>query len=143
MGFADWFSFKSPEQRAREEREYANWAFPYGQEQKETVLSILKELLPEENNKTAMAIFLIGREGYKGSAHADPVAVAERTREDKLCRTVFVLRPHLSGRNRRFLSRYVALIEADGSVDEGLEYPSVEQLCRNAQELEPLLRDLL
>ena len=32
---ADWFTFKTAKQREREERNYARWAFPYGEAQKE------------------------------------------------------------------------------------------------------------
>ena len=34
MGFSEWFTFKTAKQRAREEKMFAKWAFPYGDAQK-------------------------------------------------------------------------------------------------------------
>ena len=79
MGISDWFSFKSPEQRERERREYERWAFPHGQKQKDMISEILKELLSEENVQTAMVVYLIGREGYCGGVYSDPEQIEKRT----------------------------------------------------------------
>ena len=141
--FSNWFSLKSPEQRAKEMREYERWAFPFGQAQREMIFDILKELLPEEDPKMAMTVYLTGREGYRGSVYADPEEIALRTEEEKLRRTVKAVAPHLPNRkSKKFLSRYVALIAADGKMGENLSYPSVEQLRKTAEELEPVLARL-
>ena len=76
---AEWFTFKSAKQRAREEKQFARWAFPYGEAQKEKVLELICQLLPKEDPKAAMAVFLMGREALRGSFKDDPEDLAERT----------------------------------------------------------------
>jgi len=71
MGFGEWFTFKSAKQRAREEKQFARWAFPYGEAQKEKIAAIIKDLLPKEDPRSAMAVFLMGRQAYRGSFKDD------------------------------------------------------------------------
>ncbi len=140
MGFSDWFSFKSKAEREREQRAYDRWAFPYGDAQKQKVMDIVRQLLPEEDVKAAMAVYLMGREGYQGSVREDDEVKSARTEERKLERTVYMLGNHLPGRYRKLMSRYIALIQADAAVDETLNYPSVEKLREKAKELDVILR---
>ena len=58
---ASWFTFKSAKQREREQREYARWAFPYGEAQKEKLTQLIRELLPKEDIRAALSVFLMGR----------------------------------------------------------------------------------
>ncbi len=136
MGFADWFTMKSARQREIEQKKYARWAYPYGEPQKEKLLSIMKELLPEEKGKMVMAIYLLGKEGYVGSYAEDREFMPERTQQEKIARAVVKMNPFLTGRMRPRMYRYLALIMADTQVDESLNYPTVEQLRRQAEELE-------
>ena len=134
-GIADWFMFKSAKQRAREEKQFARWAFPYGEAQKEKIAVIIRQLLPKEDPKTGMAIFLMGREALRGSFQDDPEDLAERTEEDKMAALDLILERQLFGQYRKFLPYYKALILADLDVDETLNYPSVEELRRRAEEM--------
>lgn len=134
-GIADWFSFKSPKQRAKEQKQYDRWAFPYGQEQKEKVLSLVKELLPKEDPKAAVAVFLMGRQAYRGSFKDDEEDLAERTEADKMAALDYTLKTQLFGRYKKFIPYYKVLVLADSQVNETLNYPSVEELRRRAEEL--------
>ena len=134
-GIADWFSFKSPKQRAKEQKQYDRWAFPYGQEQKEKLLNLVKELLPKEDPKAAVAVFLMGRQAYRGSFKDDAEDLAERTEADKLASLDYILKTQLFGRYKKFIPYYKVLVLADAEVDETLNYPSVEELRRRAEEL--------
>ena len=134
-GIADWFTFKSAKQRAREEKQFARWAFPYGDAQKEKVLELIRQLLPKEDPKAALAVFLMGREALRGSFKDDPEDLAERTEEDKMAALDLILERQLFGQYRKFLPYYKALILADLDVDETLNYPSVEELRRRAEEM--------
>ena len=84
MGFGEWFTFKTAKQRAREEKMFARWAFPYGDAQKEKVSQIIRELMPKEDPRSGLAVFLMGRQAYRGSFKDDPEDLAERTEEDKM-----------------------------------------------------------
>lgn len=132
---ADWFTFKTAKQRAREEKQFARWAFPYGDAQKEKILQIIKELLPKEDPKAALSVFLMGREAYRGSFRDDPEDLAERTQENQMKALDQILTNQLFGRYKKFIPYYKALILADLDVDETLNYPSVEELRRRAEEL--------
>lgn len=132
---AEWFTFKSAKQRAREEKQFARWAFPYGEAQKAKVAELLHQLLPKEDAKVAMAVFLLGREALRGSFKDDPEDLAERTEKNKMDALDRALQTQLFGRYKIFIPYYKALILADERVDETLNYPSVEELRRRAEEL--------
>ena len=134
-GIADWFSFKSPKQREREQKQFARWAFPYGDAQKEKLIELVKELLPKEDPKAAMAVFLMGRQAYRGSFKDDEEDLAERSEERKLRALDYTLKEQLFGRYKKYIPYYKALVLADDKVDETLNYPSVEELRRMAEEL--------
>lgn len=132
---ADWFTFKTAKQRARDERNYARWAFPYGDAQREKLDSLIRELMPKEDPKAAMSVFLMGREAYRGSFRDDPEDLAERTEQNKMKALDRTLESQLFGRYKKFIPYYKALVLADLGVDETLQYPSVEELRRSAEEL--------
>ena len=131
----DWFMFKSPKQRAREEKKFAKWAFPYGDAQREKIAALLRELMPKEDPKVAMAVFLLGRQAYRGSCHDDPEDLEERSESQKMAALDRQLESQLFGRYKRFLPYYKAMVLADLDVDETLNYPSAEELRRRAEEL--------
>ena len=132
---AEWFTFKTAKQRARDERNYARWAFPYGDAQREKIMALIVELLPKEDPKAALSIFLMGRQAYRGSFRDDPEDLAERTEQDKMAALDQILQTQLFGRYKKFIPYYKVLILADLAVDETLNYPSVEELRRRAEEL--------
>ena len=132
---AEWFTFKSAKQRAREEKQFARWAFPYGEAQKEKVLELIRQLLPKEDPKAAMAVFLMGREALRVSFKDDPEDLAERTEQNKMNALDATLATQLFGRYKKFIPYYKALILADLEVDETLNYPSVEELRRRAEKM--------
>ena len=135
MGFSEWFTFKTAKQRAREEKMFAKWAFPYGDAQKEKVTQIIRELMPKEDPKTGLALFLMGRQAYRGSFKDDPEDLAERTDEDKMAALDRTLESQLFGQYKKFLPYYKVLVLADVDVDESLNYPSVEELRARAEAL--------
>ena len=131
----DLFAIKTPKQRERDAKKYDRWAFPYGEAQRQKVIELLKELLPKEEAKAALAVYLMGREAYRGSFRDDPEDLAERTEERKLRALDYQLETQLFGRYKKFIPYYKALVLADAEVDETLNYPSAEQLRRRAEEL--------
>lgn len=132
-GIADWFTFKTAKQRARDEKNFARWAFPYGDAQKEKILQIIRELLPKEDPKAALSVFLMGRQAYRGSFRDDPEDLAERTQQDQMDALDQILRNQLFGRYKKYIPYYKVLVLADHNVDETLNYPSVEELRRQAE----------
>jgi len=132
---ADWFTFKTPKQRARDERNYARWAFPYGDAQKEKITQLIRELMPKEDPRAGLSVFLMGRQAYRGSFRDDPEDLAERTSQEQMGALDQILETQLFGRYKKYIPYYKALVLADLSVNETLNYPSVEELRRQAEEL--------
>ena len=132
---ADWFMFKSAKQRARDERNFARWAFPYGEAQKEKITQLIRELMPKEDPKAALSVFLMGRQAYRGSFRDDPEDLAERTKQDQMDALDAVLANQLFGRYKKFIPYYKVLVLADLEVDENLNYPSAEELRRRVEEM--------
>ena len=132
---ADWFTFKSAKQRARDERNFARWAFPYGEAQKERIIQLIRELMPKEDPKAALSVFLMGRQAYRGSFRDDPEDLAERTKQDQMDALDAVLANQLFGRYKKFIPYYKVLVLADLEVDETLNYPSADELRRRVEEM--------
>ena len=132
---ADWFTFKSAKQRARDERNFARWAFPYGDVQKERIVQLIRELMPKEDPKAALSVFLMGRQAYRGSFRDDPEDLAERTAADQMAALDAILASQLFGRYKKFIPYYKVLVLADLDVDERLEYPTAEELRSRAENL--------
>ena len=132
---ADWFTFKSAKQRARDERNFARWAFPYGEAQKEKIIQLIRELMPKEDPKAALSVFLMGRQAYRGSFRDDPEDLAERTKQDQMDALDAILANQLFGRYKKFIPYYKVLVFADLEVDETLNYPSADELRRRVEEM--------
>ena len=126
-----WLTFKSKKQQEREEKEYARWAFPYGELQQSMIRSLLAELFPKRDQSIAMANYLTAREIFLdryGDFEEDPDF-------DPVVKT----KAHLI-RNRALVPReditlYLVLLAADAAVDETLAYPTAAELRRKAEEL--------
>ena len=132
---ADWFTFKTAKQRERDERNYARWAFPYGDAQKEMLLQLIRELMPKEDPRAALSVFLMGRQAYRGSFRDDPEDLAERTSQDQMNALDAVLANQLFGKYKKFIPYYKVLVLADLDVDETLNYPTAEELRRRVEEM--------
>ena len=138
--FSDWLGLKSRQQRKEEARKYDLWAFPYGPEQKKTVIRLLQGLIPEEKPKMALMIYLAGKQGYLGSDPIKDKPPRECSQEKRIYYARWAMENMLRGRYKKQMSRYMALIIADQQVDQFLQYPSIEALQQAARELEPQLK---
>ncbi len=135
MGVMDWFVIKSREERAADERRYKRFAFPYGEAQRKEIERLISGLMPSEPSDTAMAVYLMGREGYLGSYKMDEEDRAARSEEEKRAGCIRILKRQLQGRHKKLLPYYMALILADADIDEELRYPDEEELRKRAEEL--------
>lgn len=132
----EWLGFKSARQRALEAKRYDRWAFPYGDAQKEKIIALLGELLPEEKSKMALLIYLQGKQGYTGGNAAEGKPPRKCSDEKRIYYAQWAMETTLRGKLRKRMPRYLALIIADQKVDASLAYPSVEELRQKAEELE-------
>ena len=137
MSLMEFFAIKTPRQRREEERIYGLWAFPYGETQKEKVGDLLKALLPGEDKGMALAIYLMGREGYRND---NPLKEPAEPAGDPLAAAAGALRSVLPRNLRSQIPLYLALIQADAKIDENLGYPAAETLRETAATLQPYIK---
>ena len=127
MGLREFFTIKSRKQKEQEQLQYNQWAFPYGPEQAQVVAQLLDQLLPEEKG-LCVAIYLMGKEAW----HADP----DREAEDKLEAAFDAMVPHLTGKKKVRIWRYLAALEADAQAQEFDDYPDADTLRLRAEALQ-------
>jgi len=134
LGDFSLFQFKSKEQREREAAEYETWAFPYGEKQKKTLTSLLKELRPKDKEQLMLISFLTCKELFEA-------AVKETDSETDAIRC-FIAK---AGKYKQIirkndLSMYIAAVIADATVDENCEYPTADELRGRMQEMEEIIK---
>ena len=95
----------------------------------------VRELMPKEDPKAALSVFLMGRQAYRGSFRDDPEDLAERTKQDQMDALDAILANQLFGRYKKFIPYYKVLVLADLEVDETLNYPSADELRRRVEEM--------
>ena len=137
--FADWISIKTPAQRAKEAQRYDRWAFPYGQNQREKIEQLLAQLLPEEDSKIAMMLFLQGKQAYTGEEPIWGDGPRECSDRERIAYAIRGMEENLRGKKRIRIARFLALIIADQQIDETLNYPTKEELLALADTLEQYL----
>ena len=125
------FRFRSKKQQEKEMREYAAWAFPYGQAQRERIANLLSQLVPKEDAAIAMVIFLTGKEAFC-DREGDWEEGVER---NPLLDAADALRRSGMRVNKQHVPLYLALILADSQVDEELRYPEAGELLDMARKL--------
>jgi len=124
------FQFKSRDQREKEEREYALWAFPYGDLQRENLTALMRELKPKESMPICIASFLTCKEIYESTLGKS------ETREDTIYKMLNVIKSYDQLIKTKEMPMYLALVLADEDVDENCEYPSADEITASIQKLE-------
>ena len=137
--FSEWFGMKSAKQKAEEARLYERWAFPYGLPQRQKLEVILKELIPEEDSKIAMMLFLQGKQAYTGEDPLEGKGPRHCSEKTRIAYAIRAMEENLRGKMRPRIARFLALIIADQQIDETLDYPTEEQLLALAATLEQYL----
>ena len=126
------FNFKSKKQREKEEREYAAWAFPNGELQRERLAGLMRELKPRESPQLMMFSFLTCKELYKNQFEE------AKSHEDAISRFLGSAKNYKQLIRRDDLCMYLALVLADADIDEKCEYPGADEIRTRASELEEL-----
>ena len=126
------FQMKSKRQREKEAQEYAAWAFPYGELQRENLTALTKELMPKESSPLVLASFLTCKELFES------VLENSETRENAVDKMINVLGGYSQLIRRDEMPTYLALVLADADIDEKCEYPSVDEVRASIQELTDL-----
>ncbi len=125
LGDFNLFIWKSKEQVKKEEEEYASWAFPYGQEQREKLVKLMLEVFPKETEQTTLIPFLTCKELYAKlckSPDLSDYAIEKLMEMQKYKRLI----------KKKDMPYYIALVVADAKIDENLDYPDAEEIRKMA-----------
>lgn len=109
-------NFKSKEERERDYQNYFNKIFPYGESQKQKVENILGELVNKKEQNELMMHYILIKEAMIDTEE-DYETIAKRIEKKRIVK----LTPELK-------ECICILINVDLAIDEGLDYPSVEEL---------------
>lgn len=133
LGDIQWLQWKSKKTQTRDEEEYAEWAFPHGDEQKEKIFEILSEIMPGELREVSMVCFLTVKEIvcrynkiYNMPEHRD-YALERMNKDFKRYRRLF--------RNQEHIKMCCALSFIDIDITGELLYPPVEEIKRFGEEI--------
>jgi len=126
------FNFKSKQQRDKEEREYAAWAFPHGDAQREKLAELMRELRPKEPPQMLMFSYLTCKELYKNQFEES------KSSEDAIVRFLGASKSYKQLIKRDDLCTYLAVVLADAEVDEECLYPDADVIRTRASQLEEL-----
>jgi len=126
------FNFKSKQQREKEEREYAAWAFPHGDIQREKLTELMRELRPKEQPQMMMFSYLTCKELYKNQFEET------KSREDAIDRFLGAAKSYKQLIRRDDLCMYLALVLADADIEEQCVYPGADEISAQASQLEEL-----
>jgi hypothetical protein len=125
------FSWKSKATQQKEQKEYAAWAFPYGQKQRDSIEKLLKEIYPKENASIALVSFLTCKELYEAVINKtgpceNNVLIDKMLNEHKRYKQIIKMKD---------IPIYIALVIADSNIDDQCEYPAADEIRALAQEL--------
>ena len=132
LGDFSMFSFKSKAEREREQEEYAEWAFPYGQKQRDNLEPLLRSLFPKASLPMCLIPFLTCKELYQGSLKK--TGSPEAASYDM----INIQRDYKKIIKKKEMPIFLALVLADAKVDERCEYPTADEIRVHTQRLESL-----
>jgi len=124
------FSFKSKAAQEKEQEEYALWAFPHGQSQRDNLEKLLKELFPKDNTAMALISFLTCKELY-GTA-----LKSNESSDEAIDTVISEQRKYKHVLKRKEVAMYIALAIADADIDEQCEYPAADEIRTHAEDIE-------
>jgi len=129
------FQFKNRKQIEKEEQEYAVWAFPYGDTQRERLCELVREIKPKASIPLYLASFLTCKELYERELKNSG------SNEEAVDRMINVVKDYGNLINKKEMPMYLALVLADADVDENCKYPSAEEIHAKVQELTEMKKE--
>ena len=129
------FQWKSKATQEKEQEEYARWAFPYGDKQRENLQALLLTVYPRESIPTTLIPFLTCKELYEG------ILKKSGSRDEALDTIINKQKKYKRIVRKKDMTTYLALVLADAEVDEQCEYPDAEAIRAKALELDGIRVD--
>jgi hypothetical protein len=110
------FDFRSKEEKKRSYEAYSKLIFPYGDEQKERIAELLAGLFPKEKPSFVLMYYILVKSAMVGEEPVDFDTAVKKVKGSPMKST-----PALRAGIR-------PLLEVDLTINENLEYPSLEEL---------------
>lgn len=129
------FTWKSKATQQKEQEDYARWAFPYGQAQRDHLEKLLLEVFPGESVPTTLIPFLTCKELYEN------ILKSSGSRESATDTLINKQKKYKQIIKKKHMTTYIALVLADAQIDEQCEYPSADDILASSRELEKLRSD--
>jgi len=129
LGEFNMFSWKSKAAQQKEQEEYAKWAFPRGQKQRDNLEKLLRELYPKEPSTMTLISFLTCKELYERAIKSDDSS------GNAIDTVMFEQKKYRQTIKRKDITTYIALVIADVGIDEQCEYPTADEIRAHALEL--------
>ena len=126
------FSWKSKEEQKRAQDEYAVWAFPFGQKQRDELEALLRDILPKMSIQLALISFLTCKELYEKTLKKSG------TRDEAITELFYMHSSYKHIIKKKDMPIYVALVLADEKIDEQCQYPTADAILAHVQELTDL-----
>jgi len=129
LGEFGMFSWKSKAAQDEQQEEYARWAFPHGQTQRDNLEKLLGEMFPKDRASATLISFLTCKELFEAAF--------------KECRSLYNAIGAVRKAQKRYrhilkekdLPMYLALVIADVGVDERCEYADADEIRDIARKL--------
>jgi len=129
LGDFQLFTWKNKEAQQREQEEYARWAFPYGETQRENLENLLLAVYPGEPIQAVLVSFLTCKELFEGILkNAD-------SRDEAADLLINSTKRYKQIIKKTDMPMYTALVLADADIDESCHYPSADEIRARAAEL--------
>ena len=129
------FTWKSKATQEKEQEEYAKWAFPYGEKQRDKLQALLLSVYPKESIPTTLIPFLTCKELYEG------IMKKSTSRDEALDVMINKQKKYKRIIRKKDMTTYIALVLADADIDEQCEYPSADEIRARAHELDSFRKD--
>lgn len=126
---ANLFKRKTKEEIQREDRAYAKWAFPYGEQQRNNLTTLLTDIYPKKGATLGLIAFLTCRELYE-----DALKDAGE-RDEAVSDMLNKVRKYKSTIREKEMPMYLALVLADEQIGDDAVYPDAASIRNLAEEL--------
>jgi hypothetical protein len=126
------FQWKNKKQQEKEQQEYAQWAFPYGELQRANLTQLMRELKPKDAPEMLLVSFLTCKELY------EDMLAGTQSSEDAVRNLLRSAGGYSQLIRKADTLMYIAVVLADAGIDEACVYPSADDIRSQIRELEEL-----
>ena len=122
LGEYSFLTWKSKAAQESEQKEYAKWAFPFGEKQREKLQALLLSVFPGESVPGTLIPFLTCKELYEN------IKQKTGSQEEAVDALINKQKKYKQLIKKKDMATYVALVLADADIDEQCNYPPADEI---------------